>query len=178
MHAAAYQFVEAMVEDPRWTRPPGLVVEIGGRNVNGSIRELFTLSPDPECVDHVRSLQRYLSTDIAPGPGVDLVVDGATLTLDEPAAAVVCCEVLEHTPAAEAIIANACRLLMPGGILIVTAAGRGRLPHSAVDGLNLRSGEYYRNVETSDLESWLSACREAAVFYAPDTRDVYGVARK
>jgi hypothetical protein len=71
------------------------VVEIGGRNVNGSVRELF----HPECA--------YLSTDIAPGDGVDIVADGASLSLDIAADLVVCCEVLEHASNADAVVAIA-----------------------------------------------------------------------
>jgi hypothetical protein len=141
MHRAAFEFcVRAMDALPI---PEGLIVEIGARNVNGSVRYLF---PD----------SRFLGVDIAPGPGVDIVADGATVTVAEPAAVVVTTEVLEHTAQAPAICANAHRLLMSGGVLIVTCAGIGRAPHSAVDGWELRDGEYYQNVSREMLADWLA----------------------
>ena len=163
MHEAAFRFVERAVAD-YGDRILGPVVEIGGRNVNGTIRGLF--GPD------------YIATDVAPGLGVDVVADGATYAPPAPAGAVVCCEVLEHTALAEEICANAHRMLAPGGVFIVTAAGRGRGEHSAVDGCNLRAGEFYKNVETVDLEAWLAPFGWSAVEYNPVARDVYAVAIK
>ena len=97
-----------------------------------------------------------------------------------PPEVVLCCEVLEHTAAAEAIVRNAYALLAPGGRLVVTAAAPGRPPHSAVDGGPLRPGEYYRNVPPGELAGWL---REAgftleALENHPDRGDVYALARK
>lgn len=147
MHPAAFSFVATVVAK----YPPhagARVLEIGARDINGSIRAVFASSD-----------VRYLGTDIAPGPGVDLVADGATLTLPAPADIAVCCEVLEHTPEAEAIIANLATLLEPGGRIIITAAGQGdgwaRAPHSAVDGCALKEGEYYGNISEADLREWL-----------------------
>lgn len=119
------------------------MLEIGGRNINGSIRPLFGAD--------------YTALDLAPGPGVDIVADAATWEPGETFDAVVCCEVLEHTPDAEAIVATMGKAVGPGGSLIITAACPDRAPHSAVDGGPLRPGEFYRNVDPTDLSRWLRA---------------------
>src|SRR5262245_62083953 len=127
MHLEAYAFVQGMAHE----RPRGPVLEIGGRNINGTVRGLFVGDP-------------YCAIDLTPGPGVDVVADGASFAPLAAPACIVCCEVLEHTGAAAAIVRNAHRILRPGGILLLTAAGPGREPHSAIDGGDLRPGEYYQ----------------------------------
>lgn len=140
MHPAAYQYVADAVA--RLPQRPRSVVEIGSRFINGGIRSLFRGAA-------------YTGIDIVAGPGVDIVADGATWQPPAPVDVVVCCEVLEHTPKAPLIIANAARMLTPGGCLIVTAAGPGRAPHSAIEGGPLRKDEYYRNVTHDELHYWL-----------------------
>jgi SAM-dependent methyltransferase len=142
MHAAAYRFVERVAPDCGHVRA---VLEIGARNVNGTIR------------DHFPRVGDYLGIDVVDGPDVDLVADGATYTPPHPVDLVVCCEVLEHSAHAQAIVAHALSLLPPGGHLIVTCAAPDRAPHSAVDGGQLRPGEYYRNVSRDELETWVTA---------------------
>jgi len=73
-----------------------------------------------------------------------------------PADLVVCCEVLEHAENWRQIIRRSRQWLKPGGALIVTSAGLGRKPHSC-DGGQLREGEYYRNLDPSDLRAELIA---------------------
>lgn len=132
MHAAARSFVE------RWIRPDDdPVIEIGSRNVNGSLRDLFPRAPE---------YQTYVGIDVQDGPGVDIVADAAQWTPPERAACVICCEVLEHWMNWQGIVHNACAWLRPGGRLIITCAGAGRKPHSAIDGESLRSGEHYANI--------------------------------
>lgn len=163
MHAGAYHFVEYVA---RCLPPRRAVVELGGRDVNGSVRSLFG-----DC--------EYVTVDVAPGPGVHFVGDAATWQ-PEPARTfdtVVCTEVLEHTAVAERICANAHALLEPGGVFIVTAASIGRAPHSAVDGGGLRSGEFYRNVSPILLRKWLQAFHFVLVDTGNAT-DVYGLGVK
>lgn len=133
MHAAARAFVE------RWIRPDSddPIVEIGSRNINGGLRDLFPRAPQ---------FQTYHGLDIADGPGVDEVADAATWEPPEPVACVLCCEVLEHWQNWQGIVLNACLWLQPGGRLIITCAGAGRKPHSAIDGEALRPEEYYANL--------------------------------
>lgn len=162
MHNAARTFVTtALVE---YGQPSGLTVEVGGRNINGTIRDLF---PGP-----------YVAIDTVAGPGVDVVADGTTYQPEQPAACVVCCEVLEHTPDAEAICAHAYAMLDAGGLFLVTAAGEGRLPHSAVDGGVLREGEFYANVTEADLRAWLAPFAGVEIRTHPKAGDIYAVALK
>src|SRR5262245_27861191 len=110
MHVAAYQFVSRVVRAKPFTHL-GPMVEIGGRDINGSVRPLL----EPWATT-------YTSLDLYPGPGVDLVIDAVRYTPATPLMCVVCCEVLEHAPNA----ADSCRwahhVLADGGVFIVTAA--------------------------------------------------------
>jgi SAM-dependent methyltransferase len=140
MHAGARHFVAYAA---RCITPRRRVLEIGSRDVNGSVRDLFPGA-------------YYLGIDAAPGHGVDVVADGADFDPGETFDAVVSTEVLEHTPRGAEIVANACRSLSPGGVLILTAATDPRPAHSGIDGGPLRPGEYYGNVPPERLRAWLA----------------------
>lgn len=139
------------------------VVEIGARNVNGSVRPLF-------------GGQDYTGVDIAPGNGVDVVADGATF--GEPASydLGLCLETLEHAPTAAAIVANLRRIVRPGGLLILTMATEPRPPHSASDGGGVRPGEYYGNVRPADLLDWLGPCSPVNLEVDRETGDLRATA--
>lgn len=146
----------------------GPVYEIGSRNINGSVRGLFA--------------GQYIGVDVVPGLGVDLVADAAAyvppLTLAP--STVVCCEVLEHTSDAAAIVYQAATVLQPGGLLIITAAGEGRAPHSATDGGPIRPGEFYRNLAIGELQRWAEAAgiETLKMVQSEQPADVYYVGRK
>ena len=123
----------------------GPVVEFGSRNINGSARDVF---PELE----------WIGVDIEDGPGVDVVADAATFTTGEMPLSIVCCEVLEHASNWKQIIHNAAWVLEFDGVLVITCAGPGRQPHSAIDGGPLRDGEYYRNLSAAEIRC---ACLEA-----------------
>lgn len=168
MHAAARAFVE------RWVRPDrdDPVIEIGSRNVNGGLRDLFPRAPQ---------LQTYVGLDILPGPGVDIVADAATWEPAELAECVICCEVLEHAQNWRGILMNACAWLAPGGRLIVTCAGAGRKPHSAIDGEALRPEEHYQNLmmwEVVPCISEVPGMRILVSEYDPQGCDVRVVAER
>lgn len=137
MHAAAYAWVA------NHAQAYGRVVEFGGLNINGSVRALFGDAT-------------YCSIDLVEGPGVDVVADCCDVPLTD-WDCVVCCEVLEHHPAPEKVIDAACRALAADGVFIMTCAGDGRAPHSAVDGGGLRPDEHYRNIAAVDLDEMLRA---------------------
>jgi SAM-dependent methyltransferase len=141
MHDAAFDYIEAAVEQ---YGPWQSVAEFGARNINGSVRYLFDKA------------ERYIGVDVVSGLDVDVVADAATWDPDVRFDCVVCAEVLEHTEAAPRVVANAARLLNPGGVFIMTCAGVGRKPHSAVDGLEIRDDEFYRNVGEATLNRWLA----------------------
>lgn len=125
---------------------PGAVLDIGGRDINGTTRALFPAA-DP-----------YVVLDAIAGPGVDVVADAATWIPDRQYDQVVCTEVLEHAPDWRAILSTAYRALRPGGRLILTAAGQGRPPHSGIDGGRLYAGEYYQNADPEQLLLTLIDC--------------------
>jgi SAM-dependent methyltransferase len=164
MHPEARAFVAGVAPraGARW------VVELGARDFNGSVRDLFP------------SARGYTGVDLVAGPGVDVVADAADWRPEQPPDLVVCCEVLEHTPRPEAVVRNAAAMLAPGGRLVVTAAAPPRAPHSAADGGPLRPGEHYRNVDRDELGAWLRGAGFVceALEDHPDRGDVYALARK
>lgn len=137
MHDAARQFVARFATERAVT-----VLECGARDVNGSVRNLFPAAD-------------WFGVDIGPGPGVDEVADFADYVHPHPVDIVVSTEVLEHTPRWREILRAASRNLRPGGRLIVTAAGPGRVPHSAVDGGPV-GDEHYENIDPDELSSELA----------------------
>lgn len=140
----------------RWVPDrPVRVLDVGGRDINGSPRHLF---------DQASS---YHSVDLEPGVGVDEVADFATWR-GEPVDVVVCMEVAEHTPTWPDLLRNARDHLRPGGLLIFTAAGPGREPHSASNGGPLLDGEWYQNIEPAALAAELN------LLYATHQIDVTG----
>lgn len=143
MHPEALGWVEQCVS--QLTTTPQVVIELGARNVNGGVRHLFPTA------------HTYIGVDIAPGPDVDVVADAADWTSELLADVIVSTEMLEHTPHGARIIKQACNNLVDGGVFIVTAAGPGRSPHSAVDGGPLREGEHYANIGSDELVDWFAA---------------------
>lgn len=163
MHPGAHRFVSYVA---RCLPPRRRVCELGSRDVNGSVRDLF-------------SGAEYVGVDITPGPGVDELGDAATWKPEPPRRfdTVISTETLEHTPEAARICQNAHELLEDGGVLILTAASVGRAPHSAIDGGTLRHAEFYRNVSPVLLRQWLQLFKLVLVDTGNAT-DVYALAVK
>lgn len=135
MHQQAYEWVDRHAD-----ADAARVLDIGGRNINGTIRDRFPGATE------------YVVLDIVEDAGVDIVADAATWRTDERFDAVVCAEVFEHTPVWREICATALAVLSPGGQFIATMAGPGRAPHSAMDGgPTLYPGEHYENIDPDDL---------------------------
>src|SRR5690606_3012012 len=83
-------------------------IDLGGRDTSGNGRHLW---PNVhwtvvDCTDE---------DSFAP---VDVVADAATWTPPQPVELVVCSEVAEHTPVWALIVANASRMLVPGGLFV------------------------------------------------------------
>ncbi|WP_116042269.1 methyltransferase domain-containing protein [Amycolatopsis palatopharyngis] len=138
MHTAAMDWLARYRTNDRVT-----VLDIGGRNINGSPRTLF---PNAE----------YTVLDILDGPGVDIVADAATWSPRKTYDVVICAEVFEHTDVWPAICRTAFDAVR--GVFIATMAGPGRAPHSAIDGGLLRDGEYYSNIRPETLREVLVSC--------------------
>lgn len=161
MHQEVLDYVHEMVLG---TGPFTSVLEIGGRNVNGGVRDFFPGA-------------YYWAVDITEGPGVDEVCDFGTRVKPstEHWDCIVCTEVLEHAPNAEQIIRNAHDHLAEHGVLIMTMANEKRQPHSAYDpsprpGVIAppRPDEFYRGVTLAMLCDWM----RAAGFQSFDTDQI------
>lgn len=144
MHDAAYAYVAATVDlfDLHTART---VLDLGGRNVNGTTRPLFA------------DTTTYVVVDLADAANVNVVADAADVDLGVTFDAVVSTELLEHTDRAAEIVATAYRHLEPGGMFIATMAGPGRAPHGASGESAPPPGEWYRNVEPDELTEWIIA---------------------
>lgn len=140
MHGAVLDYVAANLP-----ATAGDVLDVGGRDINGSPRGLF-----PDAVT-------FMVVDPQEGPNVDIVADFTTLGLEDFADTVLCLEVLEHAENWRGIVAACAAACRPGGTVIVTCAGPGRAPHSAVDGGGVRDGEWYRNVGSDELAEAMAA---------------------
>lgn len=139
MHPEAWQWVTDNATSDHVT-----VLDLGGRNVNGSIRDLF-----PNAT--------WTALDIVADHGVDIVADAADWVPDREYDVVVSTEVFEHTPLWPQILTTAHKACRVGGRLILTMAGPGRAPHSGFDGGMLQPGEYYGNVQPDQLQRVLES---------------------
>jgi SAM-dependent methyltransferase len=97
------------------------VLEVGSRVVQ---------SPELTLRHHLVSLRPslLLGVDVAPGPGVDRVVDAGDLVASLGAAsfdAVVCTEVVEHVRDWRRVFGNLKEVLRPGGVLLLTTRSPG-----------------------------------------------------
>jgi|SRR6185437_2254318 len=119
------------------------ILDIGGRNVNGTPRELFPNA-------------RYTVLDIRAGANVDIVADAAEWIPWAPIwDLVISTECFEHAKNWREIIHTAYKACKPGGRIVVTCAGPGRPPHSAFVEAELQPGEYYGNVDPVALRNEL-----------------------
>lgn len=158
MHQAAREYVRQFA-----TTDYLLGLECGARDVNGTVRDFFPNTT-------------WTGVDIGAGPGVDVVCDFADYTHDRLVDLVLSTEVLEHTPRWRDICSAAARNLRSGGRFIVTAAGPGRAPHSAVDGGPV-GDEHYENIDPDTLSRELARWFTAS-FVTVEGEDVQAVAHK
>jgi hypothetical protein len=136
MHEAAFHWV---AQNAQKLGPFEKVIEIGSLDINGSVRPVFQGA-------------EYIGLDPQEGPGVDWVGDALDYEPEKKVDCVVCCEVLEHSPKWEELVKKGMEWLDEDGVFLITAAGPGREPHSAVDGShNVRDFEHYENVSPAAL---------------------------
>lgn len=97
------------------------VLEVGSRNVNGSVRDICPVTP-------------YFGIDIVAGQDVDQVYDGDTIPFPrESFATVICTEVLEHARRPWRLAEEIMRVLRPGGVALITARSTGFVYHDPPD---------------------------------------------
>jgi len=147
----------------------GPLLEVGSLDVNGSVRPLFPAA-DP-----------YVGIDLGSGPGVDIVASGHDFGRDASFETVVTTECLEHDPGWARTLANAVRVLRPGGTLIVTCATTGRHEHGTTrtsPAMSPSTNDHYRNLVAADLRGALHRMRIDLVATCWSSFDLYVVARK
>lgn len=110
-----------------WLKPTDVagkrIIEVGSQNVNGSAREIIMPQGPAE----------YIGTDLAPGPGVDVVCPAENLLVwYEPLSfdGVVCTEMLEHCENWRLAIHVMKLLLREGGWIIITTRSKGYPLHN------------------------------------------------
>lgn len=165
MHPAALHWAKLNVPEL-----PRRVLDIGGADINCSLRNLYTWS-DYRCVD------------IAEGPGVDIVADFITWSHEVDVSQfdlIVCFEVFEHMKEWAFAVHRVHTLLEPGGLFVGTCATDGRTPHSAWGDPHPRPGEHYMNVPPGALAGTLVSAgfKEFTVDVARDGVDLRWKARK
>lgn len=94
------------------------VIEVGSMNINGSLR------------GHVETLRpaAYIGVDFMPGAGVDIVCDASNLVEyfgAESFGVVISTEMLEHAKDWRAAVEAMKRVLLPNGVLLLTARSPG-----------------------------------------------------
>lgn len=114
-HLAQRTFVgRACSVDPR--RCTGKrILELGSRNINGTIRQFF---PEPST---------YIGVDLMAGRDVDYVCAAGDYTSSEKFDCVVCCEMLHEDKDAWRSFVVLRHMVKPGGLVIITCAGPARM---------------------------------------------------
>jgi hypothetical protein len=114
-----------------WEKPEAPVLDVGARDVNGSVRSLFP----PE---------GYTGLDMVAGPGVDVVADILKVgdRYNSAFSTVVCCETLEHIKEPWTALDIMAMALRPGGLLIASWCFAFPLHDAEID--KGQSGDYWR----------------------------------
>lgn len=172
MHPNIREFVEE-VRDRYPRRFCGAaVLEVGARNVNGSVRDLFE---DCDCI----------GLDLVPGEGVDLVCHAREFVRPGEFDTVISTEALEHDRHWRDSLRQMAENLTPGGLLVVTCAGPGRQEHGTTEHEpddSPATNDYYQNLRIADVAPVLP-CDEfdrLRLAYERDRQDLvcWGVKRK
>jgi SAM-dependent methyltransferase len=139
------------------------VVEVGARNVNGSLRP-YLQSFHPS---------RYLGVDIFPGEGVDDICNADRLVERYGAGSfdvLICTEMLEHSRDWHRTIENFKQVLRPGGVLLITTRSKGFPFHEAPH-------DYWR-YELDDMRAIFSDFTIEVLESDPEEPGVFLKARK
>ncbi len=139
------------------------ILELGSRDVNGSPRGLFG------------GAKEYVGVDLAPGPGVDVVMDCRAYDGERRFDVCLRLEAMEHEKEPTVFIRAAGAALRRHGLLILSAAAPPRMPHSCV-GKPLPKGEYYTNIQPEYLKTMLREWSDVTVHYDARHGDVYATA--
>lgn len=143
MHPQAWSFLTKQVAKVRQVNS---IVDIGGRNNNGTPRDLF---PKAE----------YTVVDAVDGDDVDIVSKAEEWVPDRKWDMAVCTEMFEHLHPDhyETILKNMCDAVDANGILLFTAATDPRPAHGAWGSPGLEPDEFYGNVDVEFLKQAMQA---------------------
>lgn len=129
------------------------IVEIGSKNVNGSLREAAPIGAE------------YIGLDFDKGEGVDIVIDNPYKIplADEMADVVLSSSCFEHSEFFWVVYLEAIRILKPGGLLYLNVPSNGFFHRWPVDcwrfypdsGAALARWGYFNNKDTVLLESFI-----------------------
>lgn len=141
-HGSQLHFVRLLAEHLPNFFKGARVLEIGALDINGSTRKFFE-----DC--------DYTGVDVGHGPGVDVVCPGQSYDA-VPFDCVISCNVMEHNPEWAKTIQNMIRLCRPGGLVIMTCAGRGFPEHGTTRTDEASSPftvawNYYRNLTENEI---------------------------
>jgi SAM-dependent methyltransferase len=167
MHRAVSKFITRVKERYPDNFTGKTVLEVGSLNINGSVRPFFT-----KC--------KYTGLDITTGPGVDVVSPIHEYQPRELFNTVISTEMLEHDSHWRKSLKQMVHLLMPGGLLIITAAGHGRAEHGTTatsPASSPATNNYYCNITAKMLASALPLenFRQWDISYINNDIRFYGV---
>jgi len=152
------------------------IIDFGSLDINGGPHRLL------DSIDH-----NYVGVDIDEGDNVSLVRRGELVDFPSSTFKIaMSSELFEHTPVWREILYNMCRLAQPGGIVVLSCAGRFRPEHGTSRSDNGYSApfvvaqgvEYYGNVtarnisQAISLDYWFDRYR---LFEAQNFNDTYFV---
>lgn len=160
MHPQAFAYVAPRLV----TLAPKRVLEIGSADINSTAQGLNLRALLPDAAWH--------GIDANDGPGVDEVVSAADYRAHRTFDCVVSTEAMEHAARPEDIIECAARSLIPGGVLLLTAAAPERAPHGA-NGGPLHAGEHYGAISPDALKAMLDGWADVEVAHNAAAGDVY-----
>ena len=173
MHPTAEQGFARMLRAAQPLPIRNGVLDVGGADINGTIHNWVRQWYGGQ-IDVM---------DIAPGPGVTIVADAtkaSAWTEMRDYDLVISTETLEHVKYWPTIVHGAYTVLRPGGWFIGTCASTGRRAHGARGEYDPPEGEWYANIEPSELTDALLCYfdGEVAVEYSrrpefPTTNDLY-----
>lgn len=165
------------------------VLDCGSLDVNGNNRYLFQYlreggaqyygidrmegdNVDEVCLIH-EFIPRWRTSGVTQLAGGERENQNPTLTID----IILCVEVLEHDEHWTKSVAHMTDILRPGGMLIITAAGPKRKPHSAyIPGAKPEEDEHYMNMSEDLLRGAMDPDAHFARYefaYGREMRDQY-----
>lgn len=121
---------------------PTIVLDVGSRNINGSVRSLFPST-------------QYIGIDMLPGPEVDKVMRGDeihTIWTASPVDLVICMNTLEHDDHFWETLRQMKSILKPGGYMIICTPTFGFPIHRHPKDYWRMGEDAYREVIFKDFE--------------------------